>query len=790
MSNDRASSSEAPHLAGDGRHGFASVRRASRGDRPADVLYRMSHDWREMRFLAGNGLIPDTTQPEANWCDKYIPTEQQAAVQQAIRQAIDAKSVFELEHQVRRVDGSTGWISSRAVPILDAKGEIIEWLGAASEISRRIDAKPASAQTQRVYEAILTNTPDLAYVFDRNHRFIYANEGLLKMWGKRWEDAIGKNCLELGYEPWHAAMHDREIDAVVATKQPIRGEVPFSGTFGRRIYDYIFVPVFGEDGEVEAVAGTTRDVTDRKHVEEAVARLAAIVDSSEDAIISKTLDGTITSWNAAAELMFGYKAHEAVGKPILMLFPPNLVDEEAKIIDQIRRGEPIRHYQTVRLRKDGTQIHLSMSISPIRDTQGKVVGAAKIARDISQQIQQQQEREALLESERAARSEAERSNLLKDEFLATLSHELRTPLNAILGWSQLLSAQHDAADLDEGLKAIQRNARAQTQLIEDLLDMSRIVSGKVRLDVQWTGLPSVIDAAIESVRPSADAKGIRLRKILDPHAGPVSGDPTRLQQIVWNLLSNAIKFTPKGGKVDVLLERVNSHLEITVHDSGIGIKPEFLSVIFDRFRQVDSSTTRVFGGLGLGLSIVKHLVELHGGTVRAKSPGEGQGSTFIVALPLAPFRPDETRVHPKSSQASNFDRTAVDLHGVKIMVVDDEADTRTLVARLLTECKAEVLAVGGAAEAIAELQRYKPDLMISDIGMPGMDGYQLIQAIRESESTPGDAVPAIALTAFARSEDRTRAMMAGYNMHIAKPIEAQELLATVANLAGRRNARR
>ncbi len=642
----------------------------------------------------------------------------------------------------------------------------------------------------RYYDAILTNTPDLAYVFDLDHRFIYANEGLLKMWGKTWDEAIGKTCLELGYEPWHAEMHDREIDQVVSTRQPVRGEVPFSGTFGRRIYDYIFVPVFGEKGEVEAVAGTTRDVTERKQVEETVARLAAIVDSSEDAIISKTLQGTITSWNFAAERMFGYQAAEAIGKSILILFPPDLVDEEAAIIDRISRGERLQHYQTIRVHKDGTQIHLSLSISPIRDSRGNVIGASKIARDITPQIKQQKEREALLESERIARSEAERANILKDEFLATLSHELRTPLNAILGWAQLLATQRGGTDLEEGLDVIQRNARAQTQLIEDLLDMSRIVSGKVRLDVQWTDLAAVINAAIESVRPSADAKSIHLRKILDPQTGPVSGDPTRLQQVIWNLLSNAIKFTPKGGKVDVLLERVNSHLEITVHDSGMGIKPELLPVIFERFRQADSSTTRTYGGLGLGLSIVKHLVELHGGTVRGKSAGEGQGATFIVALPVAPFRPSESRIHPKGSHLQNVDSADVDLDGVHIIVVDDEADTRTLLTRLLSECNANVEAVSNAADAICAIKQNRPDLIVSDIGMPVMDGYQLIQEVRELDPAQGGAVPAIALTAFARSEDRTRAMLAGYNMHVAKPIEAQELLATVANLAGRRTKRR
>jgi signal transduction histidine kinase/CheY-like chemotaxis protein len=428
---------------------------------------------------------------------------------------------------------------------------------------------------------------------------------------------------------------------------------------------------------------------------------------------------------------------------------------------------------------------LSLSISPIKDLTGKIIGASKIARDITDQIKYEEERESLLNSERAARSEAERASQLKDEFLATLSHELRTPLNAILGWSQLLSLNPDAMELREGLDAIHRNARTQTQLIEDLLDMSRIISGKVRLDIQSADLVEVIDAAFEAVRLSAEAKEIRLRKILDFDAGPVLGDPTRLQQVVWNLLSNAIKFTPKGGSVDVLLERVNSHLEITVHDSGVGIKPEFLPSVFERFRQADASTTRSYGGLGLGLSIVKHLVELHGGTVRAKSPGEGQGASFIVSLPLAPIRRGEKREHPKAPRAPMFDCQEVSLEGIKVLLVDDEPDARALISRLLMQCKAEVVACPTADEGLEKAKTFRPDVVISDIGMPGKDGYQFIRELRQIARDIGKTFPAVALTAFARSEDRTRAMMAGYQVHLAKPIEPQELLATVGSLAGR-----
>jgi len=405
---------------------------------------------------------------------------------------------------------------------------------------------------------------------------------------------------------------------------------------------------------------------------------------------------------------------------------------------------------------------------PLARDDGRRVQLA-VTRDITGCKQFEAEREQLLESERAARGAAEHASLLKDEFLATLSHELRTPLNAILGWSQLLSmGKATDEDLQQGLEAIERNARAQAQLIEDLLDMSRIISGKVRLDVQWTDLAGVVTAAVDSVRPAVQAKDIRLRTVLDPMAGPVMGDPTRLQQVIWNLLSNAIKFTPKQGKIGVVLERVNSHLEITVRDSGIGIKPEFLPIIFDRFRQVDSSSTRSHGGLGLGLSIVKNLIELHGGTINARSEGEGHGSTFIVSLPLAPIRQGGQREHPTASKAAPFDGSKVNLLGIHVLVVDDEPDARALLKRVLLECGAEVTVAGSAAEALAEITRRNPDVIVSDIGMPGRDGYQFIRQIRALPAERGGKTPALALTAFARSDDRTRAMMAGYQVHLSK----------------------
>lgn len=696
--------------------------------------------------------------------------------------------------------------------------------------------------------------------------------------------------------------------------------------------------------------------------DEMQARLASIVATSDDAIVSKNLDGIVQSWNAAAERIFGYTAEEMIGQPILTILPPERAHEEPEILSKIRAGERVDHFETVRVRKDGRRIDVSVTISPLRDSSGKIIGASKIARDItehkrlvrererlyklgtamslerdvhevvqlitdaarelsgaefgaffynvideageayllytlsgasreqfanfpmprntavfdptfsgtgivrsdditldprygknppfygkpaghlpvrsylavpvvgrssdvlgglffghaeagifdqhSEQVVssiagpagialeniklQQQLKETALKSqdlanaERAARSEAERVGRLKDEFLATLSHELRTPLNAILGWAQLLRRSPPTAEvLGEALEIIERNARVQNQLISDLLEMSRIISGKVRLEVQQLDLAPIITAVVDSLRPSADMKSLRLHMVLDPVVGPVSGDPNRLQQIIWNLLNNAIKFTPKGGKIEVLLSRIDSHLEITVSDTGQGIKPEFLPHVFDRFRQADASTTREQGGLGLGLAICKQLVELHGGQIHAKSAGEGQGATFSVVLPMAIARrePAESKLSKVDLASLGFEE--ISLKGKTILVVDDETDARDLLQRILSERSARVVVADSADRGLGLIPMEKPDLILSDIGMPKKDGYEFILEVRKLPPQLGGKTPAIALTAFARSEDRTRAMMAGYQVHLAKPVEAQELIATVASLIGR-----
>jgi signal transduction histidine kinase/ActR/RegA family two-component response regulator len=397
----------------------------------------------------------------------------------------------------------------------------------------------------------------------------------------------------------------------------------------------------------------------------------------------------------------------------------------------------------------------------------------------------------LLANERALRSAAEHANRMKDEFLSNLSHELRTPLNAILGWAQLLRrGMDDPEEVSQGLETIERNARMQTQLIEDLLDMSRIISGNIRIDIQRVSPISFIEAAIRTIQPGADAKGVRVEQMLDPLAGPVSGDPARLQQIMWNLLSNAVKFTPKAGKVQVVLERVNSHLEITVADTGQGIAPDFLPYVFDRFRQADASSTRKQGGLGLGLAIAKQLVELHGGSIRVKSAGEGKGTSFIVSLPLTIIHlpaEREERLHPRTASPTQALSRPVRLDGLSVLVVDDQTDAQDLIRHVLEECGAKVITSSSAAEALELLERERPGVLLSDIGMPDMDGYEFLKKVRALGADRGGQIPAVALTAFARSEDRTKALLSGFTVHVTKPVEPTELAATIAAAAGRIN---
>lgn len=534
-----------------------------------------------------------------------------------------------------------------------------------------------------------------------------------------------------------------------------------------------------------------RELAERSRVESALREseehLRAMFSQAAIGIAEADLDGKFTGMNSKFCEILGYSAEELGRLTFMSITHPADIASTKKYISELMAGK-IPHQVTEKryIRKDQSEVWCLTTVTLIKDAKGNPLHYVGVIEDITPRKEADAARQALLESEREARKEAEKLSRLKDEFLATLSHELRTPLNAILGWTHLIGKYgSDQKMVSEGIEVIDRNAKLQAQLVSDLLDMSRVISGKMRLDVQEIQLPVLIEAALDSVRPAAEGKGVRIESILDPIGDPVHGDPSRLQQIIWNLLSNAVKFTPKGGKVQVVLRRVDSNIEISVSDTGKGIRKEFLPYLFERFSQQDSSAAREHGGLGIGLALVKQMAEMHGGKVHAYSAGENQGATFIVSMPLAithaPRDGSKARSHPKTHAEEDHPTDLPDLSGLCILAVDDEPDARGLLKRILEDAGAKVSVAGSADEALAILQSSSLDLLISDIGMPGKDGYQFIKQVREA----GHTLPATALTAFARSSDRTRALMAGFQAHVGKPVEPLELLVTVASLVGR-----
>jgi signal transduction histidine kinase/ActR/RegA family two-component response regulator len=433
---------------------------------------------------------------------------------------------------------------------------------------------------------------------------------------------------------------------------------------------------------------------------------------------------------------------------------------------------------------------------PVKGRGGEVIGGLFFGHSEVGQFDAHQERIAVgiaawasvaLENARLY-ANVQEAGRIKDEFLASLSHELRTPLNAILGYARMLRTGIIAPDKKQNaVETIERNATSLTQIVEDVLDISRIVSGKIRLNVQPVDLPATVRNALDAIAPAADAKGIRVENVIDPAAGPISGDPERLQQVLWNLLSNAVKFTNRGGKVQARLERVNSHAELTVSDTGIGISREFLPHVFERFRQADAGITRERGGLGLGLSIARQLTEMHGGTIDVSSAGLGHGATFRVKLPMMivhSLRDEEPRVHPRAESAA-INVAAADLHGIHVLAVDDEPDALALVSEALEAVGARITTAPSAERALDALATELPDVVVADLGMPRMDGFQFIDRLRHHPNQQVREIPAAALTAYARSEDRMKAMRAGFQIHLAKPIDPAELITTIAALAKR-----
>lgn len=726
--------------------------------------------------------------------------------------------------------------------------QVLGMTGVAQDISTRKSAEDTLRQSEEVLRALANSVSQLAWMAQADGDIVWFNErwyeytgtALERMSGWGWQSVVDPDVLPLVLQRWHES---------IRTGQPFDMEYPIRGADGQYRWFLTRVnPVRDRLGHVVRWFGTNTDVDQVKRVQQALreeSNVLELLNSTGSALarqrdlrsLLQTVTDAATGISGARCGAFFYNGRDGGGTPFTVTTRAGAAcDDLARILPPVQgpgaRDAVLRvadtatdaRFQPLESAEDagGAAAPFAMRsylAVPVVSRSGELVGRlvfghpeagifserterivggiaaqAAVAIDNTRLYEAAQraaeERKELLESERMARAEAERTSNMKDEFLATLSHELRTPLSAILGWAQVLRrGTRGPDDLQRGLQTIERNARAQAQLIEDLLDMSRITSGKVMLDIQ-TVAPSVfIDAAIETLRPAAEAKNIRLEKDYDSGTGMIAGDPARLQQVIWNLLSNAIKFTPRDGLVQVTLRPNGANVEIAVRDSGAGIAAEFLTHVFERFRQGDSSTTRQHGGLGLGLSIVKHLIEQHGGTVAVASEGEQQGACFTVELPAATpqviaARPDRARYNPPSPLTPDI--VPRDLTGMTVLVVDDEPDARDLIKRILSDCGAVVHTAANAGAAIEALRSAPPDLLISDLGMPGMDGFALLAAVRALPAAEGGTVPAVALTAFARSEDRLRALEAGFASHISKPVEPSQLIATVANMQGLR----
>jgi PAS domain S-box-containing protein len=577
---------------------------------------------------------------------------------------------------------------------------------------------------------------------------------------------------------------DVEVKLNIGTPENPR-EIYLNGTYQ---------PILNSQGKIDRIAAFVHDVTEKVKARQRIEALAdelavseakarRLQDSGVIGVVFWTRDGQVVDANDAFLNIVGYTREELVSGHVSWaeMTPREFAHLDARAFVEMEANGICTPFEKVYVGKNGRRIPILIGLA---FWEGSTDSGVAWILDVSARRTAEAERDRLLERERLARAEAEQANRSKDEFLAMVSHELRTPLNAMLGWARMLSAgTGDAARQKRGLEVIERNAIAQAQLIEDLLDVSRIVHGKLRLEVASMDLRAVVEAAVDSVRPGFESKGLQLTVELEPNLDHILGDAQRLQQVVWNLLSNSAKFTPKGGHVHLELRKVDARVELTVSDNGKGIAPNALPFVFDRFRQADASITRAFGGLGLGLSIARHLIELHGGTIEASSEGEGKGARFTLTLRQFPLDPGAlptlTATLPPRSAVNHL---ASELAGLRVLVVDDEQDARELTSTILSEGGATVVSAASASDALKALHEQPLDVMISDIGMPEQDGYQLIRRVRQL-ATPAAKIPAAALTAFTRNEERRQAMVAGFQLHISKPVEPVELTAAVACLA-------
>jgi PAS domain S-box-containing protein len=709
------------------------------------------------------------------------------------------------EQWLVRRDGCRRLVTGAITAMRDGPGRLVGFSFVLRDVTTERQAAEALAASEARFRLMADSAPVLIWMSDAAGAAIWFNRPWLAFVGRDLAHEQGAGWLENVHPDDYPVVHTTR-QTHVAARSPLSMEYRLRRQDGE--YRYVLdrgVPILDEaTGAFTGFIGTCTDITDRRLAEatlaESEAKFRQLAESMPQLAWIARPDGYIFWYNQRWYEFTGTDPASMEGWGWQSVHDPA---ELPRVLDRwrssIASGSPFEMEFPLRA-ADGRFRWFLTRVAPLRDAFGNVALWFGTNTDIEERRQLADERTRLLERERTARADAEQANRLKDEFLATLSHELRTPLNAIVGWAMILrrtrDVEHHVAD---GLATIERNAKVQAQLIDDLLDVSRIISGKLRLEIEAVDLTSIIESAIASVHPAAEAKEITFNQVLSSRQTTVNGDAARLQQVVWNLLTNAVKFTPRGGGVTVTLGRIDSYVEIVVADTGKGIEPEFLPHVFDRFRQGDPSTTRAHGGLGLGLAIVRHLTELHGGSVRAESDGASQGARFTVRLPV-------TAAQRRMGRRASLDRDAADrdardreahsaatapherqpgLDGVRVLVVDDQEDSRRLLSHILGDSAANVETAASAEEAMELLRRGRFDVIVSDVGMPEHDGYELMRWVRALPDESGGRTPALALTAFARSEDRRHALLAGFQNHLAKPVDPFELLAAVASAAGR-----
>jgi PAS domain S-box-containing protein len=661
--------------------------------------------------------------------------------------------------------------------LYDEKGKLVSVLSLVLDITIATRIEEALRKSEAQYRLLFESNPQAMWVYDQEtRRFLAVNNAAILRYGYSREEFLTMTIEDI-----------RPSEDVSTLRKYLENPNPHFNRAGewrhqRKDGTIITVEITSNRLDFEgrrAVFVLAHDITERKAAEKALResedRYRDLVENSHELICTHDLEGRVISVNPWASRVLGYPQESLVGMNIRDGLLPEYREDFDKYIEQVKTEGSARGMMKVRTASGETRIWEYYNTLRTQGVETPIVRG--MAHDATERTQ-------ALKREKEARVEAEEANRVKDEFLSTLSHELRTPLTAIMGWSNLLlHGEVDESKQQQAIETIARNADSQCQLIDDLLEVSRIITGKLRLDFVGCEVQPVVQAAAESLRPTAEAKGVRLHVALASNLGMVMGDRERLQQVVWNLVSNAVKFTPAGGEVNVRLHRINCHLEISVSDTGAGIHPDFLPHVFDRFRQADGSTTRAHGGLGLGLAIVRHLVELHGGEAVADSHGVGKGATFTVRLPLmSPVEPPP-HVDVDKSRRVLAEQSPASLSGLRVLIVDDEEDARELVSVMLTKSGAAMKCASCSSEAMEIIESWKPDVLIADIGMPIEDGYGLITRVRALPRELGGQTPALALTAYARTEDRVRALSAGYQVHLSKPVDRAELAAVVARLA-------